>query len=449
MRVTVTAVPGHPVDWRRADHACPAEHGELEPRHAARGRREGPCGARDVRRHRPALRPRQPGHDVPPRRALAAADGRGPRPPRRQPRARPGQRHRRPVRRPRRRRPAARSRSTFSLGMLRADRSGAPRVQADILRLPMRRRRRRRRHVRLRPAQPRRAAGVLRRARPRRAARADASPCSTSACRATGSCGSATASTSARSCRRSAGGCPTRRPTATCPRSVAYLPPSGRDGRQLRRAGFGDADAPACSRSAWPSCSPAHAALLPDRPDAGRHSARRRRHPALDLNDVARGDGFLFVRDGVGFAGRGVAARVAGRRRAGRARRDRPRRRDRLRRCSLRCRPGRPRLGAVRPGRRRRGRGPRGRRRQGRRRHRAGSPASTTASRHCAPPSAPLADGRLLHDRAGHAVERLPRRRRRGTRRGPRRTARQGGDRPRDRRGRRAARSTATACCTG
>ena len=30
----------------------------------------------------------------------------------------------------------------------------------------------------------------------------------------------------------------------------------------------------------------------------------------LDLNDVARGDGFLFVRDGVGIAGRGVAARV-------------------------------------------------------------------------------------------------------------------------------------------
>ncbi len=31
----------------------------------------------------------------------------------------------------------------------------------------------------------------------------------------------------------------------------------------------------------------------------------------LDLNDVARGDGYLFVRDGVGIAGRGVAARVA------------------------------------------------------------------------------------------------------------------------------------------
>ncbi len=31
----------------------------------------------------------------------------------------------------------------------------------------------------------------------------------------------------------------------------------------------------------------------------------------IDLNDVARGDGYLFVRDGVGIAARGVAARVA------------------------------------------------------------------------------------------------------------------------------------------
>jgi menaquinone-specific isochorismate synthase len=31
----------------------------------------------------------------------------------------------------------------------------------------------------------------------------------------------------------------------------------------------------------------------------------------IDLNDVARGDGYLFVRDGVGVAARGVAARVA------------------------------------------------------------------------------------------------------------------------------------------
>ncbi len=30
----------------------------------------------------------------------------------------------------------------------------------------------------------------------------------------------------------------------------------------------------------------------------------------VDLNDVAGGDGYLFVREGAGFAGRGVAARV-------------------------------------------------------------------------------------------------------------------------------------------
>ena len=30
----------------------------------------------------------------------------------------------------------------------------------------------------------------------------------------------------------------------------------------------------------------------------------------IDLNDIARGDGYLFVRDGVGIAGRGVAARI-------------------------------------------------------------------------------------------------------------------------------------------
>jgi len=34
-------------------------------------------------------------------------------------------------------------------------------------------------------------------------------------------------------------------------------------------------------------------------------------HGELDLNDVAGGDGYLFVRDGVGVAGRGVAARVS------------------------------------------------------------------------------------------------------------------------------------------
>jgi hypothetical protein len=32
---------------------------------------------------------------------------------------------------------------------------------------------------------------------------------------------------------------------------------------------------------------------------------------ALDLSDIARGDGYLFVRDGVGLAGRGIAARAS------------------------------------------------------------------------------------------------------------------------------------------
>jgi menaquinone-specific isochorismate synthase len=36
----------------------------------------------------------------------------------------------------------------------------------------------------------------------------------------------------------------------------------------------------------------------------------RRMEREIDLNDVARGDGYLFVRDGVGVAGRGVARRV-------------------------------------------------------------------------------------------------------------------------------------------
>ena len=31
----------------------------------------------------------------------------------------------------------------------------------------------------------------------------------------------------------------------------------------------------------------------------------------LDLGDIARGDGFLFARDGAGVAGRGVAARAS------------------------------------------------------------------------------------------------------------------------------------------
>ena len=67
----------------------------------------------------------------------------------------------------------------------RGDRSGAPRVQADVLRLPVRRRRGRRRHLRLRPAQPRRPPGRSSTSWAGWCAAAGASPCSTSATRPT------------------------------------------------------------------------------------------------------------------------------------------------------------------------------------------------------------------------------------------------------------------------
>lgn len=41
------------------------------------------------------------------------------------------------------------------------------------------------------------------------------------------------------------------------------------------------------------------------------HSRSRRVEQPVDLNDVARDDGYLFVRDGVGLAGRGVATRAS------------------------------------------------------------------------------------------------------------------------------------------
>ncbi len=40
------------------------------------------------------------------------------------------------------------------------------------------------------------------------------------------------------------------------------------------------------------------------------HSCSRRFEEPVDLNDVARDDGYLFVRDGIGMAGRGTAAEV-------------------------------------------------------------------------------------------------------------------------------------------
>ncbi len=89
------------------------------------------------------------------------------------------------------------------------------------------------------------------------------------------------------------------------PRSVAYLPAPDELIASLRASGFGDA-----SRRA------AHARRVPAVHGDARSLMRAVSEPAdeatrgLDLNDVARGDGYLFVRDGVGLAGRGVAARI-------------------------------------------------------------------------------------------------------------------------------------------
>ena len=93
-------------------------------------------GARDVRRDRAAVRPRQPDHDVPPRRAVAAAGRARARACRRRRVLDLASGHGRSVRRPRTagHQPIS---VDLSFGMLAADRSGAPRVQADILRLPV------------------------------------------------------------------------------------------------------------------------------------------------------------------------------------------------------------------------------------------------------------------------------------------------------------------------
>ncbi len=88
------------------------------------------------------------------------------------------------------------------------------------------------------------------------------------------------------------------------PKSVAYLPAPDEMVSTLRRGRF---------RRRLPS-----AALRGPDPAPHRHTRRRplmiARTVALesdvDLNDVAGGDGYLFVREGAGFAGRGVAARV-------------------------------------------------------------------------------------------------------------------------------------------
>ena len=118
----------------------------------------------------------------------------------------------------------------LSLGMLRADRSGAPRVQADILRLPVpdapptasRAGSRCATSSTSPPSSPSSAASC---------APAGASPCSTSASRTTGSSAGATASTSARSCPRSARCCQRRRGLPLPPEQRRLPAAAGDDGR--------------------------------------------------------------------------------------------------------------------------------------------------------------------------------------------------------------------------
>ena len=321
--------------------------------------------------------------------------------------------------------------------MLAADRSGAPLVQADILRLPV----------------PDGAVdgvtcgfalrnlvdlgGVLRRAGAASCGRAGGSPCSTSPRRPTRSCGGATASTSARSCPCIGGllSDPARLPV---PAPQRGLPPAaGRDagpaarGRVRRRvaaatavgwhhpARHGDADDDACRAVTRPL-------------EPRRRPQRRRRRRRLPVRARRRRPG----RPRRGGAG-------AARRRAGRA----------GRRSSTTTRSGSPAAGrwpSARcpsgPARRAELVVPARRRRQGRRRHRVDHHdrrrrrARSTASTSSPPPPAPQ---RAFSVEPGVDRSRLPRRRRgrRATRSGPagstkvviaRRRARSTADRPLD-----------------
>ena len=141
------------------------------------------------------------------------------------------------------------------------------------------RRRRRRRHVRLRAAQPRRAAGVLRRARASRAPRRTHRPARRRRARATAWCALGHSIYFGKVVPRSRrvavrpGGVPLPAPQRRLP-AAARRDGGAAAARRVRRR-----DATACSRSASAQLLTGTAARLPDRPDAGRHSSRRRRDP--------------------------------------------------------------------------------------------------------------------------------------------------------------------------
>ena len=149
--------------------------------------------------------------------------------------ARPRVRHRRPLRRAARRRATARSASTSRTGCSRNARTAAPLVEADVLRLPARRRERGRRDVWVRDAQRDRPGRLVRRDR-------------------RGSCGLGGASRSSRRAEPDnrvlraghalyfrqvvpliGGALSDKEAYSYLPRSIAYLPRARTDARDARR----------------------------------------------------------------------------------------------------------------------------------------------------------------------------------------------------------------------
>ena len=268
------------------------------------GEDEGGGGAVDVRRHRAALRPREPDHDVPHGRRLAAAHRALARPARRRHRARPGVRHRRPVPGAVEAGAARRSASTSPSGCWPRP-APTPRsctATPCASRCPTASRRRR--HVRLRPAQLREPPAVLRRAGPGRPpGRAHRAARGRRAAR-TGCCGSATASTSARSCRSSAACCPTRPPTATSPARSPTSPSPTRCSASSADAGFVDVERRLLSVGIAQLVTATRRSATRDAPLVAR--TRRVDHD-LDLLALAGRDGVLLERSPrrAGRAGRG------------------------------------------------------------------------------------------------------------------------------------------------
>ncbi len=92
------------------------------------------------------------------------------------------------------------------------------------------------------------------------------------------------------------------------PKSVAYLPAPEQMVADLRAAGFHDAEHRLLSGGLTQLLTGTRVPSTAERTTV--RAVTRRLDEPVDLNDIARGDGHLFVRDGIGVAGRGVAALV-------------------------------------------------------------------------------------------------------------------------------------------